>query len=68
MTAPERSGDDLLFAEEMERDYRLPASTWRYFYSVGKGPKATKLGRRLLWKRADVEAWISAQNMTKAGA
>jgi predicted DNA-binding transcriptional regulator AlpA len=59
---------EYLFAEEMESDYKLPASTWRYFYSVGKGPKASKLGRRLVWKRSDVEAWMAEQEESPSGA
>jgi hypothetical protein len=60
VTATER--DEYLTAEDLERDYRLPASTWRYFHTADKGPKATKMGRRLLWKRSVVEAWIAEQN------
>jgi hypothetical protein len=59
---------EYLFAEDMERDYKLPESTWRYFHSVGKGPKASKLGRRLVWKRSEVEAWVAQQEKSSPGA
>jgi predicted DNA-binding transcriptional regulator AlpA len=59
---------EYLFAEDMESEYKLPASTWRYFYGAGKGPKASKLGRRLVWKRSDVEAWIAEQEESPPGA
>jgi hypothetical protein len=39
---------------------RAPA-TLRYWRSVGDcGPKSFKLGRRVLYRRADVERWIAA--------
>lgn len=53
---------DLMFADELEAEYRLPASSWRYFHYVGK-LRATKIGRRLVWKRADVVAFLAEQGL-----
>lgn len=39
----------------------IPASTWRYWVLTGTGPKSFKMGRRRVWKRSDVLAWIAAQ-------
>ena len=37
------------------------ASTWRYWASIGNGPASFKLGRRRVWKKSDVLAWIAEQ-------
>jgi predicted DNA-binding transcriptional regulator AlpA len=37
------------------------ASTWRYWASIGEGPPSFKLGRRRVWKRSLVLAWIASQ-------
>lgn len=52
---------EYLSAPELERLTGTKASTWRYWAHVGIGPKSFKLGRRRVWKRADVLAWIAAQ-------
>jgi prophage regulatory protein len=39
----------------------IPASTWRYWAMIGEGPKSFKIGRRRVWKRSDVLAWIEEQ-------
>jgi excisionase family DNA binding protein len=35
-----------------------PVETVRYWVYVGRAPKSIKLGRRRLFRRADVLAWI----------
>lgn len=59
---------EYLSAPELERLTGTRASTWRYWAHVGTGPKSFKLGRRRVWKRADVLAWIAAQEaLTSVG-
>ncbi|MFV1359590.1 helix-turn-helix transcriptional regulator [Mycolicibacterium fortuitum] len=36
-------------------------STMRWWKAQGVGPKAAKIGRRVMYRRADVEAWINEQ-------
>jgi DNA-binding transcriptional MerR regulator len=43
---------------EIAEETRTPIETVRYWRHVGKGPKSFKLGRRALYAREDVEAWI----------
>ena len=38
---------------------RAPVETVRYWRHVGKGPTSFKLGRRVLYELADVEAFIA---------
>jgi prophage regulatory protein len=42
------------------------ASTWRYWASIGQGPASFKLGRRRVWRKSDVLAWIAEQETASA--
>ena len=44
---------------EVAEALRAPVETVRYWRHVGKGPKSFKIGRRVLYDIADVEAWIA---------
>ncbi len=52
---------DFLDATDLETMTGTPAATWRYWYSIGQGPKSFKLGRRRVWRRSDVAAWLEQQ-------
>ena len=60
---------EYLDSKGMEGLTGTKASTWRYWDATGTGPKdfppSFKLGRRRLWKRSVVEAWLAQQ---QAGA
>lgn len=49
-----------LTTQEVADLLRTPAETIRYWRNVGKGPKSFKLGRRVLYTEADVQAFIDA--------
>ncbi|MGA9676019.1 MAG: helix-turn-helix domain-containing protein [Mycobacterium sp.] len=53
--------NEYLTAENLEEITGTKASTWRYWASVGQGPRSLKLGRRRVWKKSVVEAWLAAQ-------
>ena len=55
--------DRLLTIEEVAAMTRLPEATWRWFRHNNTGPKAAKLGKRLVWRESEVIAWIDAQFM-----
>jgi prophage regulatory protein len=46
------------------------ASTWRYWDSTGTGPAdfpaSFKIGRRRVWNRSAVLAWLAEQQVTSA--
>jgi prophage regulatory protein len=50
---------ELLDALELEELTGTKASTWRYWASKGQGPASFKLGKRRVWRRAAVLAWIA---------
>lgn len=39
----------------------LPAATLRYWRHTGEGPVSFKLGRRVLYRKVDVDAWLDEQ-------
>lgn len=48
-----------LITEEVAEQCRTSPETVRYWRHKGLGPKSFKLGRRVLYNPADVEAWIA---------
>lgn len=63
---PPQEGDRKVAAEymtapELEELTGTRASTWRYWASIGQGPASFKLGRRRVWARRSVLAWLEAQ-------
>jgi DNA-binding transcriptional MerR regulator len=52
---------DLLTTDEVAKLTRAPAATLRYWRHIGTGPRSGRIGRRAVYVRADVEAWITEQ-------
>ena len=50
---------EYLTTAELAEMVRAPIETVRYWRHIGSGPKSFKLGRRVLYELADVEAWIA---------
>lgn len=55
-----------LSAPELEEMTGTPASTWRYWAHIGSGPASFKLGRRRVWKKSTVLAWLESQEAASA--
>jgi len=49
---------DLLLLPEVARITRLSESTLRWLRHQGRGPAGFRLGRRLVFRRGEVEAWL----------
>ena len=62
----------LLTIDEAAAFLRTPVATLRYWRHLGIGPAGFRLGRRVLYRRADLERWVSdrhdAQTDRQAGA
>lgn len=52
---------ELMDARQLQDWTGTRASTWRYWASIGEGPASFKIGRRRVWKRSVVEAWLAEQ-------
>ena len=53
---------DLLTISEAAALLRAPVATLRYWRHLGTGPRSFRLGRRVLYRRDDIEAWIQSQH------
>ena len=53
---------DLLTITEAAEILRSPVATLRYWRHLGTGPDSFRLGRRVLYRRADLLAWVDAQH------
>lgn len=49
-----------LTVEDLADEFRTTAETVHYWVKVGKAPRSFKVGRRRLFARADVDAWLEA--------
>ncbi len=60
--------DEYMTETEVSEASRIPVNTLRWYRSTGKGgPKHFKLGgRRVLYAKSDVEAWIDAARNAEA--
>ncbi|WP_433600747.1 helix-turn-helix transcriptional regulator [Nocardia sp. CA-135953] len=50
-----------LQAKDCEKLTGIPAATWRYWAHIGAGPASFKLGRRRVWRKSVILAWIDEQ-------
>ena len=50
----------LLTIAEATELLRVPVGTLRYWRHLGTGPRSFRLGRRVLYRRDDLHAWIDA--------
>jgi len=57
----ENMPDEYLSSVAMFRMTGIPSSTWRYWASIGTGPASFKIGRRRVWKKSLVLAWLAEQ-------
>ena len=55
---------EYMITEEVADLARTSPSTIRYYAHIGTGPKSLKVGRRRLYAREDVLAWLES---AKAG-
>lgn len=39
----------------------VPVATLRYWRHLGTGPPSFRLGRRVLYRRDDLDSWVDAQ-------
>jgi Helix-turn-helix domain len=59
---------EILIPREVAPMVRRPLATLAYWRSVGKGPKFGHIEGRVVFRKADVEAWIQEQYDAPQGA
>ena len=57
---------ELLTIAEAAELLRAPVATLRYWRHLGTGPRSFRLGRRVLYRRDDLHAWIDRQRAEAA--
>ncbi len=50
---------ELLTLAEAADLLRTPIATLRYWRHLGTGPRSFRLGRRVLYRRCDLELWVA---------
>jgi excisionase family DNA binding protein len=55
------SRQPLASAKEVSAHLGVPITTLYTWRSRGKGPKATRVGRHLRYRWADIDAWLAEQ-------
>jgi excisionase family DNA binding protein len=58
---PASQEPELLTITEAAELLRAPVATLRYWRHLGTGPHSFRLGRRVLYRRADLRGWIDVQ-------
>ncbi len=56
----------LLTLTEAAARLRTPVATLRYWRHLGIGPDSFRLGRRVVYRRDDLDRWITAQQDNEA--
>jgi predicted DNA-binding transcriptional regulator AlpA len=51
--------DQYMTTDELADRLRTTAGTVRYWRSLGRGPRGTKIGRKVIYAESDVVAWLA---------
>jgi excisionase family DNA binding protein len=58
---------DLLTVTEAAELLRTPVGTLRYWRHLKTGPRSFRLGRRVLYRRDELLAWVDLQHSQASG-
>ena len=56
----------LLTLEEVATVLRTPVATLRYWRHLGVGPDGFRLGRRVVYRREDVNRWVMERQQAQS--
>ncbi len=56
----ETPSSDLLYTEEVAAMARKSVATIRWLRATGQPPRSGRLGRRVVYRRSDVMAWLES--------
>lgn len=57
-------GRQIMSTAEVSGETGVPVGTLRYWRAAGTGPRSWKLGRRVVYDRADITQWLDDQRAT----
>lgn len=52
---------ELLTLQQVAERYNIAENSLRYWRAQGTGPKSARIGRRVMYRATDVEAWVEEQ-------
>ena len=52
---------EIVFIPAVSQMTGVSANTLRYWRCIGEGPPSFKIGRRVAYRRAEVEKWLAEQ-------
>jgi hypothetical protein len=61
-----KATSNLLTLTEAAAFLRTPVATLRYWRHLGIGPDGFRLGRRVLYRREDLDRWVAEQREAQA--
>lgn len=50
-----------LTIDDVSGEYGIPMGTLRHWRTNSTGPKSFKIGRRVVYRREDIDSWIQEQ-------
>ncbi len=57
---------ELLTLAEVAAVLRTPVATLRYWRHLGVGPDGFRLGRRVVYRREDINRWVAKQQQAQS--
>lgn len=52
---------ELLTLQQVAERYNIAENSLRYWRVQGTGPKSARIGRRVMYRAADIEKWVEEQ-------
>lgn len=52
---------EYLSTKQVEQEYGVPSGTLRYWRHNNMGPASFAMGKKVVYRRSEVEAWIADQ-------
>jgi predicted DNA-binding transcriptional regulator AlpA len=53
--------DPLMTAEEFAAEFKIAMQTVYNWHCTGRAPRAHRIGRRLFFRRSDIDRWLTAR-------
>lgn len=61
MDQDRKTEDEFLTTQRVSKITGVPVTTLRYWRHFGSGPASFTLGRRVVYRRSEIERWIAEQ-------